>query len=118
MRAPPLKASESVTDVASRASSRQSLGVTKDSGSNRAGAFVLETEIARGHALVARDVLCRTAQDEFAELHHIGAVGYLQRGLRVLFDEQYRHAVGAQLADGAENIGHDDRREPKARLVQ
>src|SRR5256885_16848122 len=117
MRAPPLKAVPSPLARPRLCLVTTELGRTKDLVSNRAGAFVLEPEIARGHALVARDVLCRTAQDEFAELHDISAVGYFQRGLRVLFDEQYRYAVGAQLADGAENIGHDDRREPKARLV-
>src|SRR5438045_9528670 len=111
MRAPPLMAVPSPLARPRLCLVTSEPGRTKDSVSNRAGAFVLETEIARGHALVAGDVLCRTAQDEFAELHHIGAVGYFQRGLGVLFHEQYRHAVGAQLADGAENIRHDDRRE-------
>ena len=59
---------------------------------------MLEAEIARGDALIGGDVCCRSAQNEFAELHHIGAVGDLQRGLRVLFDQQHRYAAFAQLA--------------------
>ena len=48
-------------------------------------------------------------EDELAEFHHIGAVGDLQRGLRVLLDQQHRDAGGAQFADGAEDVGDDDR---------
>jgi hypothetical protein len=48
-----------------------------------ARALVLEAEIARRDALVAGDILCRSGQDEFAELHDIGAVGDLQGGLQL-----------------------------------
>src|SRR5437016_4892328 len=74
---------------------------------NPACTLVLEAEIACGDALVGCDVSCGSAQDEFAELHHIGAIGDLERGLRVLLDQQHRNAAGAQLADNAENVGDD-----------
>ena len=44
---------------------------------------MLEAEIARHHALVAADLFRRAAHDEFAKLHHIGAVGDLERGAGV-----------------------------------
>ena len=65
---------------------------------------VLESEIARDHALVAGDIRSRPAQNKFAELHHIGTIRDLQRRLRVLFYQQHRDAGRAQLADGSENI--------------
>ena len=61
-----------------------------------ARALVLEAEIARGDALVGRDVLGRSGQDELAEFHDVGAVGDLQGGLRVLLDQQHRDDGGAQ----------------------
>src|SRR5437764_13678449 len=101
MRAPPLKAVPSPLARPRLCLVTSEPGRTKDSVSNRAGAFVLEPEIAWGHGLVARDVLCRTAQYEFAELRHMRAVGYFQCGLRCLFIEHYRYAVPCQLAVGA-----------------
>src|SRR5205085_8486898 len=77
-----------------------------------------ETEITRDHTVIAGDVRRRSIQDKFTELHHISAVGDLQGGLGVLLDQQPRDAGGAQFANGAENVGDDDRRKPKARLVQ
>src|ERR1700746_3980019 len=90
----------------------------KSGALNRALAPVLKSQIARRHAFVALDVAGRTLQDELAELHHVGAVGDFQRGLRVLVDQEQRDAGTAQLADGAEDVGDDDRRKPQARLVQ
>jgi hypothetical protein len=58
-------------------------------GLNRAFPLVRESEIARGDALVGGDVGGRAVEDEFAKLHHIGAVGDFQRGLRVLLDQQH-----------------------------
>jgi hypothetical protein len=48
---------------------------------------VLETEIACRDALVAGDILRRSGQNEFAELHDIGAVSDLQGRLCVLLDQ-------------------------------
>src|SRR6201996_5412216 len=50
---------------------------------NLAVAFVLKAEIARRDALVRGDLIGRSAEHEFAQLHHVRAVGDLQRGLRV-----------------------------------
>ena len=47
--------------------------------SNRAGALVLEAEIARCNTLIGGDILRQTRQHELAELHDIGAVGQGQR---------------------------------------
>src|SRR2546430_17589694 len=80
---------------------------------NSARALVLKSEIARRHTLIGRDVFCWSAQDEFAELHHIGAVGGLQRGLRVRSDQQHRPPAPPQPATGAENIGHHGWAHPK-----
>ena len=67
-------------------------GKSKSTTLNRARALMRKAEIARGHARVGRDFLRRSVQDEFAELHHIGAVGDLQGGLRILLDQQHRDA--------------------------
>ncbi len=56
-------------------------------------ALLAKAEIACGHARIGGDVLGRAVEDEFTEFHHIGAVGDLQRGFRILFDQQYRDAA-------------------------
>ena len=48
-----------------------------------ARALVLEAEIACRDALVGRDVLGRSGQDELAEFHDVGAVGDLQGRLSI-----------------------------------
>src|SRR5258707_8311521 len=68
-------------------SAGMTLRIFRRSTLNRARAFVLKAEVARGDALIGCDVFRRSVQDEFAELHDIGAVGDLQRGLRLLFDQ-------------------------------
>jgi hypothetical protein len=45
-------------------------------------------------------------------------VGHFQRGARVLLDQQDGHAALAQLADDAEDVAHDQRRQAQAGLVQ
>src|SRR3954452_12095908 len=81
-------------------------------------AFVLEAEIAGGNALIRRDVAGLAAEHELAELHDVGLIRDLERGLRVLLDQQHGDAGGTQLGDDAENVGDDDRGEAEARLVQ
>src|SRR5262245_50900996 len=79
-----------------------------------AAAVVLEAEIAGRDTRVRRDGLRCAVQHELTELHHIGAVGNRQRGLRILLDQQHRNAGSSQFADGPEDVGYDDRRETQA----
>ena len=76
---------------------------------NALSTLLSKAEIARGHARVGGDVVGRAVEDEFAELHHIGAVGDLQRGLGILFDQRLRRRL-SELGDDAEEIGDDQRR--------
>src|SRR5207244_8425573 len=75
-------------------------------------------EIARDHLRVSRNIGGAAIENERAELHHVGAVGDLQRSARVLFHEQDRYPGLPELADDSENVGDDQRREPEARLIE
>ena len=55
---------------------------------------------------------------DLAGFEHIAVVGGFERGARVLLDQQDRDAELAQRSDDAEDLAHDQRREPEARLVE
>src|SRR5664279_1716216 len=69
-------------------------------------------------ARVACQVFGRPLQRDLARFEHVAIVGDLQRGARVLLDEQDRDAGRAQGGDGREDLAHDERREAQARLVE
>src|SRR6185503_2908182 len=51
--------------------------------------------------------------------HHVAAVGELERVIGVLLDQEDREAfLGIELADGVEDLAHDQRRQTKRRLVE
>src|SRR5262249_29950663 len=63
-------------------------------------------------------LLPRSAQSDAASLHHVAAVGDLQRLARVLLDEEDRLALLLQLAQGQEYLRDELGREPQRRLVE
>ena len=54
----------------------------------------------------------RPVHDHAADLHDVAAIGYLQRDIRVLLDEQDRQALLlVEALDDAENLLHEHRRQ-------
>src|SRR5690606_41263290 len=73
-------------------------------GSGRQHRLMLaaEAEVGLDHARIVGERVRRAFHRDLAGLEHVGVVGHLQRGARVLLDEQDPHATAAQLADDAE----------------
>ena len=65
-----------------------------------------------------RQTSARALDHDFARFQHVAVVRDLQRGPRVLLDQQDRHAARLERADNAENLLHDQRRESQARFVE
>ena len=55
---------------------------------------------------------------DLAHFEHIAVIGRLQRGARILLDQQNRHAELTQRRDDAQDLPHHDRRKPEARLIE
>ena len=70
---------------------------------------ILQGQMARGGA---------AGVDDLAGLHHVGVVGGLERGPGVLLDQQDRDPEALQRRHDVEDLAHDERREPEARLVE
>ena len=60
----------------------------------------------------------RAAEGHGAHLQHVGTVGHLEGGARVLLDQQHRDAVVAQAGHDLQHLAHDQRRQAKRGLVQ
>ena len=69
----------------------------------------------RGFAASSR---ARALDRELARFEHVTVVRHLQRGARILLDQQNRHARRTQRRDDAEDLAHDQRRETQRRLVE
>src|SRR4051812_33023348 len=68
---------------------------------------------------VVAKLLGRARQCDLARLQDVGAMGDVERQVRVLFDDKHRHAlVAIEMAEAAEQVLHDDRRQPQRRLVE
>src|SRR4030095_11552064 len=68
------------------------------------------TQIGRCDARIASKHAARAFDGNFSGLQHAAIVGDLQRGARVLLDQQNCHAGLAQRGDDAEDFPDDQRR--------
>src|SRR5579883_2823374 len=68
--------------------------------------------------LVPGEFGCLAGIDHLAVVEHIGAVGNLDRGAHVLFDQQHRDAFLTGGDDHLEDFLHDQRRQALRRLVE
>src|SRR5207244_3194239 len=79
--------------------------------------FQPATEKQLPDARIREDSLSAILHARAAELEHDAVVGILERALGVLLDHQERDAALAQLAQQAEQLLHQDRRQPDRGLV-
>src|SRR5258708_8728224 len=85
----------------------------------RTGTFGgLAAEIAAGDPWMGKQFLCASCERDSASFEYVGAIGGLQSKIGHLLDEQDRFACAAKLVDDLEDLLHDQRREPKRRLVE
>ena len=70
----------------------------------RRGLLACRAEVGVDHARVLGQVVGRAFERDLAHLEHVAVVGHLERGARVLLDQQDGHAGGAQAVDGAEDL--------------
>src|SRR2546427_11326992 len=56
----------------------------------------------------------RALEDDTSALEHVGAVGDFEGEVRVLLDEERRHALGPELPDHLEEVHHDEGRDRKS----
>src|SRR3989442_6706960 len=84
-----------------------------------ASSVTLVAQVRSPHGVVALDVGGRAREHYSSGLDEVGAVGEIERHGGVLLDEQ--HADALALVDGAqdaEQLAHQQRREPEGRLVE
>src|SRR2546427_12357988 len=71
-------------------------------------------EIRRSDARIEGELGARALDRELAGFQHVAVIGDLQRGSRVLLDQQYRYAGCLERGDDIEDLLHDQRREAQA----
>jgi hypothetical protein len=80
--------------------------------------LILYAEVSRPDARLLCERRARPLQHHFALIEDIGVVGDLQGRLHILFDDEDRDAVVANLLDDLEELRGDDGRKAEARLIQ
>src|SRR2546423_201146 len=76
-------------------------------------------EVAPPYRLVSLQVGARAGERDAADLEHVRIRGELQRDVRVLLDDEHRHALAlVQLLDDPEDLGHEQWREAERGLVE
>src|SRR5467141_1318477 len=75
-------------------------------------------EIAGAHVLVREQLGAAALHPDGAGLHHIPAIGKLQREVRILLDQQHRDPGVAEHLHRAHHLRYQQRREPQRRLIQ
>src|SRR6185437_10802094 len=79
----------------------------------------LVAEVGAADGLVSAKGLAAALERDPADLEDVRARGCLQREVRVLFDDEHGQALAlVQLADDAEDLRDDPRREAERRLVE
>src|SRR2546423_5581192 len=76
-------------------------------------------QIAAADALVGPQLLARPFDGHLPDLQHVRAAGGVERESCVLLHDEDGQAFALiQLGHDAEDLAHDERREPERRLVQ
>src|ERR671925_1221277 len=79
----------------------------------------LVTEVAPANRFVLLQLRARARQGDASDLEHVRGLRELQRDVRVLLDDEHRQALLlVQLADDAEDLRDEQRRETERRLVE
>src|SRR5262252_3310683 len=77
------------------------------------------TQVGTPHGFVVAQLVGGSGYGHLPCLEDIGSVGDLERQVGVLLDDQHRDPlVGVQLAEAAEEVLHDDRRQPERWLIE
>src|SRR6185369_3678014 len=85
---------------------------------SRSALLATRAEIRLDDARVACQLGRGPLERDLAHLEDVAVVGDLERGARVLLDEQDGDAGRAQSGDRREDVADDERREAEARLVE
>src|SRR5262245_7158543 len=75
-------------------------------------------EVRPAHAVVAQQLLAVAGERDRPRFEHVAVVGDRQRLVGVLLDQQHGRAAAVDLADDAEDLLDEHRREPQRRLVE
>src|SRR5438105_2642158 len=91
-----------------RPSMRRNGPIVRSRRSRSATRFVSSiAEVAPPYGLVSLQVGARAGERDAADLEHVRIRGELQRDVRVLLDDEHRHALAlVQLLDDPEDLGH------------
>src|SRR5262249_30717054 len=76
-------------------------------------------EVAAADRVVGPELRARSRESHVTGLEHVARVGRLQREMGVLLDDEHGQALAlVELADDAEELRDEHRREPERRLVE